>query len=223
MLPFEVFVDGTRWYHGDTLFDDAAEALAEAIESYRKDLWKSQKYHVEVWSEKDAILSLIMPLVREWHLQAFPCRGFASLSATFGIAAMLKRVIENGRHPIILYLGDHDPSGKAIDASIAKHFKCHGIGGMVEFRRVAVLPWQIAEFDLPTRPVKKTDPRSKNWDGSGCVEVDALSSQQIRDLLNQEIESLVDRQQWQRLKLVERAERETLAILSNAYRRGGTP
>ena len=90
MLPFEVFVDGTRWYHGDTLFDDAAEALAEAIESYRKDLWKSQKYHVEVWSEKDAILSIIMPLVREWHLQAFPCRGFNSLSASFGIAAMFR-------------------------------------------------------------------------------------------------------------------------------------
>ena len=43
-LQFDYFVDGTRWYHGEIGFSDAAEALDDAIAGYRKDLWKSQKY-----------------------------------------------------------------------------------------------------------------------------------------------------------------------------------
>lgn len=39
---------------------------------------------------KDAILSLIMPLVKQWVLKAFPCRGFASLSSTYAAAKTFK-------------------------------------------------------------------------------------------------------------------------------------
>ena len=48
---------------------------------------------------------------------------------------------------------------------------------MVDFRRVAILPEQIEEFNLPTRPPKR------EWGGGDCVEIDALSSEQIRNLL----------------------------------------
>jgi hypothetical protein len=217
VLPFNCFVDGTRWHHGEIGFDDAAEALDDTTWGYRKNLWKSQKYYVEVWCEKDAILSLIMPLVKEWALKAFPCRGFASLSSTFAAAKTFKDAIEHGRRPVILYLGDHDPSGLAIDDSIETHFGYHGIDGMVDFRRVAILHHHIVEFKLPTRPVKKTDSRSKGWEG-GCVEIDTLSGQQIRDLLNKEVESLVDSEELQRLKDIEEAERQTLAEIADRYR-----
>jgi hypothetical protein len=216
-LQFDYFVDGTRWYHGVTGFDDAAEALDDTVAGYRKNLWKSQKCYVEVWCEKDAILSLIMPLVKQWALKAFPCRGFTSLSSTFAAAKTFKDAIEHGRRPVILYLGDHDPSGIAIDVSIETHFGYHGLESFVDFRRVAILPNHIVEFKLLTRPVKKTDSRSKGWEG-GCVEIDTLSGQQIRDLLNKEIESLADREELQRLKDIEEAERKTLAEIADLYR-----
>jgi hypothetical protein len=119
--------------------------------------------------------------------------------------------------PVILYLGDHDPSGLAIDDSIEDHFGHHDIDGMVDFRRVAILHHHIVEFKLPTRPVKKTDSRSKGWEG-GCVEIDTLSGQQIRDLLNKEVESLVDSEEYQRLKDIEEAERNALADIADLYR-----
>jgi hypothetical protein len=216
-LQFDHFVDGTRWYHGITGFNDAAEALDDAIAAYRKNLWKSQKYYVEVWCEKDAILSLIMPLVQQWTLKAFPCRGFTSLSSTFAAAKTFKDAIERGRRPVILYLGDHDPSGLAIDDSIEDSFGYYDIDGMVDFRRVAILRHHIVDFKLPTRPVKKTDSRSKGWEG-GCVEIDTLSGQQIRDLLNKEVESLVDPEEYQRLKDIEEAEREMLAEMPDLFR-----
>ena len=149
VLPFNCFVDGTRWYHGASGFDDAAEAMDEAIAEYRKNLWKSQQCYVEIWCEKDAILSLIMPVARQWALRAFPCRGFASLSSTFAAAQTFKEAIERKRKPVIIYLGDHDPSGVAIDVSIETHFGYHGLEDLVDFRRVAILPDQIAKFGLP--------------------------------------------------------------------------
>jgi hypothetical protein len=100
-LPFNCFVDGTRWHHGEIGFDDAAEALDDTIAGYRKNLWRSQKCYVEIWCEKDAILSLIMPLANQWALKAFPCRGFASLSSTFAAAETFKKAIERGKRPII--------------------------------------------------------------------------------------------------------------------------
>ena len=217
VIEFNRFIDGTRSHQGEIGFDDAAEALDDAAIGYRKNLWKSQKCYVEVWCEKDAILSLIMPLVREWALKAFPCRGFASLSSTYAAAQTFKKAIEHGRHPVVLYLGDHDPSGHAIDDSIEVHFGYHGIDGLVDFKRVAILSHHIVEFKLPTRPVKKTDSRSKGWEG-GCVEIDTLSGQQIRDLLNKEIESLVDMKELERLKAIEEAEREALIEICDAFR-----
>ena len=95
----------------------------------------------------------------------------------------------------------------AIDVSIETHFGYHDIDSMVDFKRVAILHHHIVEFRLPTRPVKKTDSRSKGWEG-GCVEIDTLSGKQIRDLLNKEVESLVDREEWQRTKAIEEAEAE---------------
>ena len=82
---------------------------------------------------------------------------------------------------------------------------------------MAILPDQIAKFGLPTRPVKKTDSRSRGWDG-GCVEIDTLSGQQIRDLLNKEIEALVDSEEWHRLKSIEQAELNTLTNIMNLHR-----
>ena len=118
---------------------------------------------------------------------------------------------------MILYLGDHDPSGIAIDVSIEDHFGYQGINGLVDFKRVAILPHHIVEFKLLTRPVKKTDSRSKGWEG-GCVEIDTLSGQQIRDLLNKEVESLVDHEELQRVKDIEEAEREMLAERPDLFR-----
>jgi hypothetical protein len=37
-IPFGRFVDATRWYHGSTTFDNAAEALEDSIAGYRKNL-----------------------------------------------------------------------------------------------------------------------------------------------------------------------------------------
>jgi len=106
--------------------------------------------------------------------------------------------------PMILYLGDLDKSGKECDDTIRNHFDLQGIADQVVFKRVAILPGQIKEFALPTRPPKR------KGDPEHCVEIDTLSSAQIRALLEAEITALIDPGRWNQLQAIEAAERKTL-------------
>jgi len=74
-IPFGRFVDATRWYHGSTTFNNAAAALEDSILGYRKDLWRSQPVHVEVWVEKEAVASIVVPVADRWGLKPSSAAG----------------------------------------------------------------------------------------------------------------------------------------------------
>ena len=213
-ISFNRFVDSTRWYYGAKTFDDLEEALANTAETYRKNLWQEQRHLVEIWVEKEAVAGIVSPVGNSWGIRTFVCRGFASITSTWEAAETFKEAIESGKDPVILYLGDHDDSGHKIDRAIfEKHFGHYGIRDLVDFRRVAVLPEQIEELNLPTRPPKKA------WDGGDCVEIDTLSSEQIRTLLEDEIKALINPREWNQLQTIEAEERETAAKILVAYQR----
>ena len=68
----------------------------------------------------------------------------------------------------IYYFGDHDPSGVDIPRKVRQtleEFDCE-----FEFECVAVTPDQISSMNLLTRPTKKSDSRSKGFEGES-VEV----------------------------------------------------
>jgi hypothetical protein len=204
LIPFGRFVDATRWYHGSTTFDNAAEALEDSVARYRKNLWHTQPFHVEVWVEKEAVASIVVPVADAWGIKTFVCRGFTSLTSTWEAAEIFKEAIRHGKRPLILYLGDLDLKGKQCGDTIRNHFALHGLDGEVELRLVAILPEHIERFNLPTRPPKfRGDP-------ADCVEIDTLSSAQIRELLEAEITALIDPGEWIRLQGIEAAEQETL-------------
>jgi hypothetical protein len=88
------------------------------------------------------------------------------------------------------------------------------------FTRVAVTEAQIGEWDLPTRPTKKTDSRAKGFDAQS-VEVDAIPSHQLRALAQEAIEGHVDHRQLDVLRTYEDEERRGLLELTVALERGG--
>jgi hypothetical protein len=212
-IEYGAFVDGTRWSSGPKLFNDAQAALNNTVACYRKNLWQTQKHYVEVWTEKDAIRSIIMEAADPWGLRVFACRGFASLSSLADAADTFRYWQKRGKEVRVLYFGDHDPSGLAIDESaersLAEDFNVHD----VEFRRLAVTPEQILEHDLPTRPVKTSDRRAAGWEG-GCVEIDTLKPSVLKQLVDDAITDLIDAHEWEQLRLAEEMERETLRALA---------
>ena len=93
-------------------------------------------------------------------------KGFPSLVFLNQCCVELKKVIEEmGFDPEdihIKYAGDWDPSGEGMVYYIKKRLRQLGIEG-VNVERIAVLPEQITEYNLPLMPIepengKKPDP-----------------------------------------------------------------
>ena len=216
-IDFDAFVDGTRYWSGATLYDDAESALRDCAQSYRRNMWKQQPYYVEVWCEKDAIKSILLRAAEPFGVPVFAAIGFASLTSLHSAAQTFQRAARAGKRPVVLYFGDHDPSGLSGQAKAAQTLR-EQFGVAVDFRRLAVTADQIAEFNLPTRPAKKTDSRAMGWEGE-CVEVDAISSATLVQLAEDAITDLIDPYAWQAEKVNEDLERDHMQRMPEAFRR----
>src|SRR4029079_4766839 len=74
----------------------------------------------------------------------------------------------------IYHLGDYDPSGVNAGEKIEETLRDLAPDAEIVFERIAVTPGQIRTLDLPTRPTKSTDSRSKKFGDAISVELDAL-------------------------------------------------
>ena len=134
-------------------------------------------------------------------------RGYTSPSFLYEAA----RYIEDLGKPAHLYhFGDFDPSGQDAAAKIAATLRELAPDAEIYFDQVAVRPWQVEEWRLPTRPTKATDSRTKRWTGGESVELDAIDANQLRDLCELHVKGHIDRRQLAVLEEAERSERELL-------------
>ena len=88
------------------------------------------------------------------------------------------------------------------------------------FERLGVLPSQIEEWKLPSRPTKRTDTRSKNFKGES-VELDAIPADKLRGLAEDAILAHVDLDSLKVLETVEEEERKGLEQLAAGFRGEG--
>jgi hypothetical protein len=159
-------------------------------------------------------------------------RGYRSMSFLYSAAATMRDRFLHGddwQSAVIYYFGDRDPSGVDIDRAVRR-----GIGEAVEsmigesareptpedefdvfvdLHRVAVTEDQIVDWNLPTRPTKRTDSRSKNFIGDS-VELDAIPVDALRSLAESVIRRQVDQDQLEILQAVEAEERRGLMALA---------
>jgi hypothetical protein len=169
-IPYDRISDGTRWVVRPRSYDDLEDALTETAYLYRRNLWRSQDVEVHVFTEKDAITGVIEQMTREWNVPLGVLRGYCS--ETFA-HSMAQSIEASGKPTYVYQLGDHDPSGVGAWQDFQRKVSGFIPDADVIFERLAVTPYQIATFELPTRPTKATDTRARNFDG-GSVEVDAI-------------------------------------------------
>jgi hypothetical protein len=148
VIDWSAFVDSTRWHLREQTFDGIQDAAERTIETYRRDLWSTQPFYVEVWVEKDAIAGLIYDRARLFGVPVFVCRGYASLSSMYSASVLFRRAERAGKLPVIFHLGDYDPSGHgaadSAENSLHEHFGCN-----LSFERIAVTENQIQELNQP--------------------------------------------------------------------------
>jgi hypothetical protein len=209
-ISFSWIADNTRWMRKPRTYSSLEAALENTAQTYRRSLWDNQDVYVEVWTEKDALAGVVLEETRPWDVPLMVSKGFSSVTYLYEAA---QTIAEQGKPAYLYYFGDHDPSGVHIDRVIEKRLRGFAPDAEIHFKRVAVTKDQIAQFELPTRPTKKTDSRSKTFDGES-VEVDAIRPRQLRDLVKNCISRHVDQDALRVLKVAEQSERQILERLS---------
>jgi hypothetical protein len=152
---------------------------------------------------------MIYPITAQWDVPLMPAHGFSSKSFCWSAA---KAIEYQGKPTFIFYVGDYDPSGLFIDKDIEDKLRRYAPGADITFQRLAVLPEQVDEWKLPSKPPKKEDSRSKSFEGQ-AVEVEAIEPDALRQLLDDALKSVIDHGDYERMCTVEAAERETLAMM----------
>jgi hypothetical protein len=210
LIPFDNFIDGTRYHYGTNTFSDLGEYMRHCAASYRLNLWKYSNYYIEVWTEKDAVAAAVHKIAQEWNLRTFVCRGDPSMSSLHSCAQTFNANRKAGFAPVILYLGDYDESGLAIPKTVReKLWANHDCE--VELIRVGVNEDHIAKFNLPTRPPKG---KRRGESVEHAVDIDAMKPADLRGILAHEVESFVDPWQLEKMREIEEAERETLMTIN---------
>jgi hypothetical protein len=204
---FPDFVDNTRGIERYQTFDgpDAARAWLGRI--YRRDRTQGQTWNVYLGVEKRGVLAQL----DSWFgdplgLPLVTLGGYAS----YTLKAEVRRDAErDGRPTVLIYAGDFDPSGEDIDRDFVAKAGCFD-----EVVRIAILPEQIEEYDLPPQMGKASDTRSGSFvrrHGQLVqVELEAMAPEDLRALYQSAIDAYFDTSTHEAVLAVEASERRGL-------------
>jgi hypothetical protein len=159
----------------------------------------------------------VQPVTSLYDVPLMVARGYASLSFLHSAA---EDIAELEVPAFIYHLGDFDPSGVNASEKIEQTLREMAPDADINFERIAVTEKQIRDWDLPTRPTKKTDTRSKNF-GEISVELDAIPPDRLRRLVEWNINCHLPQQQLQILRVAENSEKQLISGLVNIALDGG--
>lgn len=218
LLDWSYIVDRTRNLRGLAHWDTPSSVLDSAAYGYRTERWANQPHRVEVWIEKDALVGVITRACNSLDVPFFSCRGYTSQSELWGAAQRLIGYNTAGQTPVIIHLGDHDPSGIDMTRDITDRLTLFGATARV--RRIALNMDQVEQYAPPPNPAKLTDSRAVDYiatHGEYSWELDALDPATLDALVTATILEYRDDYQWQQDTDAMDADRERLVTLARRF------
>lgn len=239
-VDWDAIEDRTRHPRKRASWKNPQEILDAVARSFHVDHRKTQQYRPEVWVEKDALVDVIGSICDPLDVPYFSCRGYTSQSAMWAASQRLYHHIigndgpdENGQEPVIIHMGDHDPSGIDMSRDIEErlnmfltfHFeeddwfpRWWDTG--ITFVRIALNMDQIRQFNPPPNPAKMSDGRSAKYVeryGHSSWELDALSPSQIAAIVRRAINQYTDDDAIAKIVSQEKQEKEKLKEVSRRW------
>lgn len=200
LVDWEAIVDRTRYVRSNSHWDSAASLIESCEAQFAFDKWEDQDYKPEVWIEKEALIGIVEGVCQKLDVPFFACRGYSSQSEQWRAGKRFALAREEGRIPIVLHLGDHDPSG--IDMTRDNQERLSLLAGLdVKVKRLALNMDQIEQYNPPPNPTKLTDSRAGSYIrkyGKNSWELDALNPAVISTLIEGEILLLRDDVRWKK-------------------------
>ncbi len=217
-------------YHNSSI-EQHIRQVKDIAESYTIDKWRGQETYVELWVEKQALTGVLEPLARRHHITLMTNKGYSSWSAMYESAQRFREGMgtaggqddtgayydQNGnseRDGLLLYLGDHDPSGEDMVRDIRDRLGQLGCDReRLIVQKVALTMSQIRQYRPPPNPAKITDPRAEAYireHGRSSWEVDALDPPVLARLVTAAVTAVRDEEVLQTVVAEEAKDRVRL-------------
>jgi hypothetical protein len=218
MIDWDAIEDRGRQPDPLNQWNSIRSLVRGALQAFRLPRWEGQDCYVELWVEKEALAGVLEPLANEHHVVLSVNKGYSSASAMYAAAERFKAQDDGGdRRLVLLYLGDHDPSGEDMVRDIAD--RLHEFGADVGVKKIALNMDQVRQYRPPPNPAKMSDSRAKAYVakfGTKSWEVDALPPDVLAALIRSaflevldrdKYDAVIEREEMLKLKLVKAAER----------------
>ncbi|MEQ8653273.1 MAG: hypothetical protein RIC87_12490 [Kiloniellales bacterium] len=217
MIDWDAIEDRGRFLRGLDYQASPENAVVELRDAYRINPWDDQPYRPEVWVEKEALIGMIGSICDPFRVNYFACKGYNSQSEQWRAGQRFDYYAALGQTPLVLHLGDHDPSGLDMTRDNQERLQMFA-GFTVEVRRLALNFDQIERYRPPPNFAKESDTRFAEYAaryGMDSWELDALAPPVIRDLITSEIDGLIDHDRWAASMAKEQAHREELGLVAD--------
>jgi hypothetical protein len=204
---FPDLVDRGRQIHRYEHFTSPEAALQQLVGWYRHDRTEGQDVSLYIGVEK---AGLVMQLQSWFGDLGVPILALGGYSSQTYVDEVVQDVQSRKRPAVLLYAGDHDPSGEDIDRDFVARTGCFD-----KVVRVALSAAQVERYDLPPAMGKSTDSRASQFvarHGSLVqVELDALPPDVLEDRYRTAIDEFWDTSAYEGVLEIEQAERNRLA------------
>jgi hypothetical protein len=203
---FPRLMDRGRKIHRFTSFASETQARGWLRRIYRRDRTEGQPIAVYLAVEKAGIVEQLTDWFGELGMPVLALGGYSSQSY---VQDVVDDVARQRRPAVLLYAGDHDPSGEDIDRDFLARSSC-----FTRVVRVALTAEQVDAYDLPPQPGKQTDSRAAGFVARHGrlvqVELDALDPAELRRLYQAAIDRYWDPAAYQAALAREAEERDRL-------------
>jgi len=223
LIDWEAIEDRTRFLRSNPHWATGAAVIDSCALRFQLDKWEGQAHYVEVWIEKDALIGVIETICQRLDVPYFACRGYSSQSEQWRAGQRLQAVIDQGRKPIIVHLGDHDPSGIDMTRDNKDRLSLFAWND-VQVDRIALNWDQIEQYKPPPNSAKLSDTRARAYVeqyGDKSWELDALDPRVIESLIKNKVEQYRDPAKWAVMEGREHSIRRELAIVQQQLEQRG--
>lgn len=202
LISWEAIEDRTRNLAALPFWREPQDLLDACAQQFRVDKWAGQRFRPELWVEKEALAGIVERTAHELDVPYIACRGYMSASEMWAAGQRFARYYESGQTPVVLHLGDHDPSGidmsRDIKARLNEFLAGPDFTG-IEVERLALNMAQVEQYQPPPNPAKLTDSRCTGYVerfGAQSWELDALEPTVLDALMREAVLRRRDEGLW---------------------------